>query len=159
MLIGLLSDTHDRLTTMRAALGCFSDLGIKTIAHAGDLVAPFAARLLVDYGGQVYVTFGNNDGERRGLLEVLPAIQNGPLKFEAGGQRILLHHYVEWCHADDIERADVIVTGHTHRPIAERRNGKLFINPGECCGWLSGRCTAAVLNLADCSVEHIEVSP
>ena len=29
-----------------------------------------------------------------------------------------------------IENADVIIYGHTHRPLVTRHNGRLFVNPG-----------------------------
>ena len=159
MRIGLISDTHDRLTSMRNALARFRQLGIDTLIHPGDVVAPFAAKLLAEYEGRVYATYGNNDGERRGLKSALPQIQDGPLFVEIGGQQVLVHHFVDWCDAADIARADVIVTGHTHEASVDTRDGKLFINPGECCGWLTGRCTAAVWDVESNQVEKIEVSP
>ncbi len=157
MRIGLISDTHDRLPTMKAALERFRALGIETLLHPGDIIAPFAAKLLAGWPGTVHVTYGNNDGERAGLAKVLPAIQDGPLFIEIGGRRILLHHFIDWCRPSDVERADVIVTGHTHEVAIEPRHGKLFINPGECCGWVTGRCTAATLDLDTEQVELIEI--
>jgi predicted phosphodiesterase len=47
---------------------------------------------------------------------------------------------------------DVIIYGHTHE--IDVKNGRtLIINPGEGGGWLSGRATAAVLDLATMQVE------
>lgn len=54
-------------------------------------------------------------------------------------------------------RADVIVTGHSHRPVVDVRDGKLFVNPGECCGWVTGRATVAAIDLKTNDVELIEV--
>jgi uncharacterized protein len=159
MLIGLISDTHDRLPAIRAALAEFQRRGIGVLIHPGDVVAPFAARLLAGFPGRLYITYGNNDGERRGLKAVLPQIQDGPLWLDLSGKRVLVHHFVEWCQPADIAGADIIVTGHTHEAVTERRDGQLFINPGECCGWVTGRCSAAVLDLATNEVERIEVSP
>jgi predicted phosphodiesterase len=36
MRIGVLSDTHDRLPTIHAALERFSQLGVKTLFHPGE---------------------------------------------------------------------------------------------------------------------------
>lgn len=166
MIIGLISDTHDRLPTIRAALDIFAQRRIETLIHPGDVIAPFAAKPLAAYsvGGAatgaratLHVTYGNNDGERAGLKTVLPQIQDGPLFVELAGRRILVHHFIDWCRPEDVARADVIVTGHTHQVGVERRDGKLFINPGECCGWVTGRCTVATLDLARLEVELIEV--
>lgn len=157
VIIGLISDTHDRLPTLRAALDVFARRGIDTLLHPGDIIAPFAARALAEFPGKLYVTYGNNDGERTGLAKVLPQIQDGPLLVELAGRSLLLHHFIDWCRPEDIARADVVVTGHTHEVRVESRDGRLFVNPGECCGWVTGRCTIATLNLVTRDVELIEV--
>ncbi len=159
MRIGLISDTHARWPAIRAALAEIDRRGIGLLIHPGDVVSPFAAKLLAAFPGRLYITYGNNDGERRGLKEVLPQIQDGPLLLELEGRRVLVHHYVGWCRPDDIARADVVVTGHTHEAVVEHRESRLFINPGECCGWLTGRCSIAILDLATCELEQIEVTP
>ncbi|MEW6253487.1 MAG: metallophosphoesterase [Planctomycetota bacterium] len=155
--IGVISDTHDRLPTLRSALDRFAALGLKTVLHAGDIVAPFAARPLAEYPGTVHVVYGNNDGERRGLREILPRIQDGPLLLDLEGRRVLLHHALEWCRAADIAAANVIVTGHTHEAGLALEDGKLFVNSGECCGWVTGRATAAIVDLAALTAELIEI--
>ena len=157
MRIGVLSDTHDRLPTLRAALDHFRARGIETVLHPGDIVAPFAARALAEFAGTLHVTYGNNDGERRGLKQVLGQIQDGPIRLELAGRRVLLHHALEWCRPEDVAAADVIVTGHTHETRIERRDGRLFVNPGECCGWVTGCATAAVIALESQEVELIEI--
>ncbi len=157
MRIGLLSDTHDRLPTLRTALLRLRELGITTLLHPGDIVAPFAAKVLAGFEGTLYVTYGNNDGERRGLKQVLPQIQDGPLRLELAGRRVLLHHALEWCRPEQIAGADVIVTGHTHEARIERRDGKLFVNPGEGCGWVTGRASMAVIELDTGEAQLIEI--
>ena len=47
--------------------------------------------------------------------------------------------------------------GNTHEVVNERRGGVLHLNPGECCGWVSGRCTAAVLDTDTLAAEIIEL--
>lgn len=157
MLLGILADSHDRLPTLQAALGRFETLGIQTVLHAGDIIAPFAAKLLAEYAGQVHVVYGNNDGERHGLRQTLPQIVDGPAPIDIAGRKFLLHHFIDWCPAPAVEAAEVVVTGHTHEVVVERRDGKLLLNPGECCGWLTGRCTAAVLDLDTMEPEIIEI--
>ncbi|MGD8450640.1 MAG: metallophosphoesterase [Phycisphaerae bacterium] len=159
MLIGLMSDTHDRMPAIRAALDLFHKRNVDMVIHAGDVVAPFAARLLADYPGQVHVLYGNNDGERRGLKQVLPQIQDGPLWLDLAGHRVLVHHYLQWCSAADLARADVVISGHTHECVVEERDGRLLVNPGECCGWITGHCRVALLELETHEVESIEVLP
>lgn len=159
MRIGVISDTHDRLPALDRGLEVIRERDVEAIIHAGDVIAPFAARRLLAWSGPLHVIYGNNDGERAGLKEVLPQIQDGPLWVEVAGCRILVHHFIDWCSAADIARADVIITGHTHEAVCEERQGKLFLNPGECCGWVSGRCTVAMLETETREAEIIEVKP
>jgi len=159
MLIGVLSDTHDRLPAIVAALEQFRTLGIEEVIHCGDVVAPFAAKLLAEYRGRLHLVYGNNDGERPGLREILPQMIDGPLKLEIAGRRILVHHFIEWCRPADVAGAEIILTGHTHRAAVDCQNGKLFVNPGECCGWVSGRCTIAVVDLSANRAEIVEITP
>ena len=157
MIVGVISDTHDRLPMIDAALEVFAGRGVEALIHPGDFVAPFAMRRLLKFGGPIHATFGNNDGEREGLGALMPDLADGPKFVELGGRRILIHHFIDWCDAKDIEQADVVVTGHTHEVAEHREAGRLYLNPGECCGWVTGRCTVALLDTAGPSVEIIEL--
>ncbi|MEM6458460.1 MAG: metallophosphoesterase [Planctomycetota bacterium] len=159
----MLSDTHDRLPTFRRALELFRRLNVEAVFHAGDLVAPFAAKLLTPEDGPlpastpVHVIYGNNDGERDGLKQVLPQITDGPLRVTLdtprGPRVVVVDHYLGWLEPADLAGADVVVTGHDHTPRIEAKAAGdrrvLFLNPGECCGWVNGRCTAALLDLSN----------
>ena len=100
---------------------------------------------------------GNNDGERKGLKELMPQIVDGPLRLTLGGKTILVHHFFEWCKPEDVEESDIIVTGHSHEVVNRLEDRKLFLNPGECCGWVTGRCTAAILDTEGPSAEVCEL--
>ncbi len=49
MPIGVIVDTHDRLTTIEAELKLFDRRGVEAILHVGDFVAPYAVRSLIKY--------------------------------------------------------------------------------------------------------------
>lgn len=159
MLIGVLSDTHDRLPAIRAALEWFAAERVGAVIHAGDVVAPFSARVLAGLTVPLHIVYGNNDGERAGLKAVLPQIVDGPLAVEVGGRRVLVHHFIEWCRREEIEQADIVITGHTHEVVERREEGRLLLNPGECCGWVTGRCTAAVVDTQSLEVRLRELQP
>ena len=95
MKIGVFSDSHDHMPMIQAALDLFRAEAVEAVIHAGDFVAPFAAKLLVTFNGPIYTVFGNNDGERAGLSGILKDVTVGPLQLELGGRRILVHHWIE----------------------------------------------------------------
>lgn len=146
MLIGVLSDTHDHLPMIDEALSLFARRGVQAVIHPGDFVAPFALERILRFDGPLHAVFGNNDGERKGLKSLHGTLADGPLRLELGGRRILVHHFIDWCEPADIESADVVITGHTHDVDNRVENGKLFLNPGECCGWTTASPTVAILD-------------
>jgi putative phosphoesterase len=157
MLIGVMSDSHDRLPMIDAALRLFADRRVQAVIHAGDVIAPFAAKRLLGASAPLSIVYGNNDGERKGLKAVLPQIQDGPLFVTLDGRTILVHHFIDWCETQDIAKADIVITGHTHEVVTTYRDGKLFLNPGECCGWVNNRCTAAILDTEGPAAEVCEL--
>ena len=158
-MIGILSDSHDNLTRVREAVRLFNDAGCDLVIHAGDFVAPFAVEELRGLRAPVKAVYGNCDGERVGLARAfagLGEIRAAPLRFTHARLRFAV------CHLDgaagklaDAKGCDVVVFGHTHRPLAERRDGVLLVNPGEAGGWLRGRSTVALLDPAALAVEIV----
>ena len=158
-MIGILSDTHDNLDRVREAVRLFNDAGCDLVIHAGDFAAPFTAEELRNLRAPVKAVFGNCDGEKAGLTKAfrgLGEIGEAPLKFSHAGLRLCL------CHLDGPVRGlvaskafDVVVFGHTHRPLVESRKGVLVINPGEAGGWLGGKSTVVLLDPAALSAEII----
>ncbi len=158
MLIGVLSDTHDNLPKVRGALDAFRRRGVEHVLHAGDLVAPFTMRLLMRAGLPLTAVFGNNDGERKGLRKACETIYDGPHVVQLGGRRIVLAHEPETLTPEVRAGADLLVHGHNHIPGVES-GPPMVLNPGECGGWLSGKSTAAVVDLATLEAEIIDLGP
>ena len=69
MKVGLLADSHDNLPALAKAVGLFNDAETALVIHAGDYVAPFTARAFQELRSDFVGVFGNNDGERFGLLK------------------------------------------------------------------------------------------
>ena len=137
MLVGLISDTHDNLTAVRSAITIFDRAAVGHVVHAGDIVAQF---VLAEFGrsaAPMTLVFGNNDGDR-GALQARAAgnswtLTDGPHAFELDGRRLVVSHGP--VPAPD---CDFYIHGHTHRlRVAPGR--PMTINPGEACGWLTGR--------------------
>ena len=151
-MIGILADSHDNITKIRKAVSVFKSAGCGLVIHAGDIIAPFAAKELGAVGCPVKAVFGNCDGERDGLKDMIRAfgeIQDAPAVFDWDGRHFFLAHLEDRVdiHLDG-QAYDVIIFGHTHKPEIRRRGKTLLINPGETGGWLSGRGTAALLDPA-----------
>ncbi|MBI1336952.1 MAG: YfcE family phosphodiesterase [Phycisphaera sp.] len=159
MKIGVISDTHDRLPTLRRAIALFRRQGVGAIFHAGDFVAPFTAKLIApsELDIPLHCCFGNNDGERAGLKTILPQVVDGPVKLTLDGRRIVMHHFIDWLKPADYADADLVITGHTHSVVNETVGKRLMLNPGECCGWVNDRCTVAVVDLATLKADIVEV--
>jgi len=149
MLLGVMSDTHDRLPTFRRAITMFQRLKVDAILHAGDYVAPFAAKLIAPQNLAIptHCIYGNNDGERAGLKQVLPHIVDGPLRIELGGKTIVMHHFIDWLKPAELSGADIVISGHNHKASIAEADSRMLLNPGECCGWVNDRCTIALLDL------------
>lgn len=163
MKVGLMADTHDRIDAVERAIDFFNRAGVEHVLHAGDLVSPFVAPKFAKLKAKLHLVWGNNEGDRElvrvkfGEMDVKPLGNFAAL--ELGGRKIALLHGTH----EEIVGAllksgtfDVVVRGHTHR--AEVREGKtLLVNPGEVCGYLSGRLTVAMLDLAELSAEILEL--
>jgi putative phosphoesterase len=53
---------------------------------------------------------------------------------------------------------DIVISGHTHDPKIEKTDdGVLHVNPGENCGYLTGKSTIAIIDTITLTAEIIEV--
>lgn len=118
--LGVISDTHGLLRpeAARALRGC------ERIVHAGDVGRPEVLAALAAIAPTVAVRGNVDRGE---WAERLP--QTEVVEFE-GVQLYVLH---------DLEQLDldpaaasfrVVISGHSHRPCIEQRNGVTYLNPG-----------------------------
>lgn len=121
--IGLISDTHNlvRPEALRHLHGCDS------IVHAGDICDPAVLEALAGIA-PVTAVRGNNDVGA--WAEPLPLHTTLTVQ-----QRTILvvHDIADLRAAREALGAraiDVVVTGHSHKPMIETRDGVLFVNPG-----------------------------
>ena len=133
MRIGLLSDTHlpnERRTLWDEVRTAFQ--GVDLILHGGDIVHPMVLDWLEEIA-PVLAAQGNNDW---GWVDA----RMSPVQLlDAGGWRLVMVHdmepedrpilYLRKTYLKN-ERADIIVTGHTHFERLDYREDVLQINPG-----------------------------
>lgn len=118
--IGIISDTHGLLRP--EALAPF--IGAERIVHAGDIGSPAVLEKLETIAPVVAVR-GNND--RAPWAEELPET----LLFSVRGHTIhVLHDLAQIDLSPKAAGVDVVISGHSHKPAVEDREGVLFINPG-----------------------------
>ncbi|UQA54585.1 metallophosphatase family protein [Polyangium aurulentum] len=121
LLVGVISDTHGLMRP--EALAALA--GSTHILHAGDIGGQEILDALAAIA-PVTAVRGNND--RGPWAERLPDRTTVTL----AGHRILVLHDRGELDLDPraLTNLSAVVTGHSHRPAIERRDGVLFLNPG-----------------------------
>lgn len=157
MMLGIISDSHDHLDNLRRVLEIFKDRDVKHIIHAGDFTSPFTRRVMKHFSGGFTGVFGNNDGERVLLKKLYQDnIFTQPYKFTLDSKRIVVMHEPDVVDAlADSGHFDLVVYGHTHEPVIRKSGTTLIVNPGEVCGWLYGKPSAAIVDLEGMEAEIV----
>jgi hypothetical protein len=148
MKVGIISDTHDNLDAIKKAVEFFNYEKVELVLHAGDYIAPFTAKIFSELGVEIIGIYGNNDGEKLGLrkaYERIAEIHDYAHEVKIDKKKLLITHYPDTVDAL-LGYYDVVIYGHTHKVDYRKKNGKIILNPGECCGYLSGRKTVAILD-------------
>ncbi|MEM4035509.1 MAG: YfcE family phosphodiesterase [Fervidicoccaceae archaeon] len=170
MLLGVVSDSHDNLESVRAARRELERRGVGALIHLGDFTSPFTFReLFRGWSGKAFAVAGNNDGDQLLLSKQADALgvvfTNHPQVLELEGRRLLLLHGMGRPELTlEVVRAiasggtfDGVLFGHTHSPLVEKSSRSLLLNPGELAGCLTGKKTVALLDLESMTAEIIEV--
>ena len=158
MKIGVLADSHDHLPNIQHVIEIFLREQVQKIVHCGDFVAPFIRRVLTGLEGhdiEMVGVYGNNDGERTHLNRILAPLMEikGDFHEMTWGEH---HHKIAVYHGTDPRLLqamitsgtyDLVLTGHTHEIRVEMREKTLVVNPGETCGYLTGKATCAIIDL------------
>jgi uncharacterized protein len=116
--VGVISDTHNLVRPEAIAALAGSDL----ILHAGDICRPEVLEVLARIAPVIAVR-GNND---RGLwASHLPLSRT----LDVSVYRIHVVHDLKELRVDP-SGFHAVVSGHSHKPHAYRKEGVLFLNPG-----------------------------
>lgn len=136
--------------------------GVELVMHAGDYCSPFSLVPFADANLPLLGIFGRNDGDPEGLKEsaarnVGTELYESPHSFEISGHRIMLVHDLGDVRTRSLKAHGIVIHGSTHEYQVRTLGETLLINPGEACGWLSGACTGAILELDTKAVERIDL--
>jgi hypothetical protein len=118
--IGLISDTHNlvRPEALRHLQGC------EAIIHAGDICEAAVLDALRQIA-PVTVVRGNNDtGEWARAIPTHATLTVQQVKI------LVVHDQADLDVDPRRDGIKVVVTGHSHKPLIEERDGVLFVNPG-----------------------------
>ena len=135
MLIGILSDTHDRVDAMAAAMDVLRRRGAEFYVHCGDV----GSEGVIDHlaGVPAAFVFGNTDWDRATLSRYAQRLgvrcYGAFADLDLGGRRVAV------IHGDDFrlkqrllaeQGHDYLLQGHTHVRADERVGKTRLINPG-----------------------------
>ncbi len=163
MRIAIMSDTHDHIANLRAAVTYCNAYGVSLLIHCGDLISPFMLDEPAQFGGAAHLVYGNNAGDQHLISQWCgnryPSISHHGTfgAVEAGGLKIAFTHYPQLARGIASQGSfDVVCCGHNHRYGVERINETLLINPGELLGKddQPGFC---ILDCATSDVERVEI--
>jgi len=117
--VGVISDTHGLL---RPELPLVFK-GVSLILHAGDIGSPDVLESLKTLAPVIAVRGNNDTGD---WARQIPEVQ----MVRAGAVSIYMLHDVKEMKLKPSSDIQVVISGHSHRPSVERREGVLFLNPG-----------------------------
>ena len=165
VLIGVISDTHDNLPLIEKAVKRLNEEKVELVLHAGDYVAPFVIPKFKALNAKLIGVFGNNDGDHEFLKKRFSECKNCEIRgrfaeIDADGFKIALLHGDE----EELLNAlincggfDAVIHGHLHEVGASKKGKTLVVNPGEVCGYLTGKSTIALLDTVKREARIIEL--
>jgi len=119
-LVGVISDTHGRLP--QSVLRVFQDTDL--IIHAGDI----GKQGLLESLGKIAPTIGV-----RGNMDMDPWARHLPAQETVKVGKVMLrviHDDYKIELGPHSNTYQIVISGHTHRPLVERQPEVLFLNPG-----------------------------
>jgi len=160
LLVGILSDTHDRAEMMAAAVQLLRGHGAQFYIHCGDV----GGETVLDHLAGLPAAFiwGNNDWDRVALQRYAKKLEipcyGSQADLTLDGKRIAV------IHGDDIplrhrlleeQQYDYLLQGHTHVKYLGRVGRTLVINPGAL--HRAREKTVALLDTSTDEVQFLEV--
>jgi uncharacterized protein len=171
MNIGIISDTHDDLLTLKNAIKTFNERKVSYVIHAGDYVFPGVVKEFKNFNGKLVGVLGNNDGEKLGLLKKFQEI-GGELQgefgdLELGGIRIAIYHGTNNKLTEAViasQKYDLVICGHTHLKRDDKIGNSLVLNPGcahrdfpDIDGKIETEPSIIIFNTSDKSYEFVRL--
>jgi putative phosphoesterase len=140
MKIAIVSDIHDNVWTLKAALARVHDAN--HLICCGDICSTFIISLMAEgFSGPIYIVEGNNEGDWRRITQQAARYSHIHLcgeffQDEIDGKRIAANHYPDIAlPIAQSGKYDLVCYGHNHSFAIEQRGSTLTINPGALLGY------------------------
>ena len=156
MKILVVSDTHGEMPID------IKSMDFDAVIHAGDIgdAAFFGALNTAAGEKNLYAVFGNTDFVLSGYLPESVSANIGGLNFFMVHNLTAPHRILPANEsAMNTAKAEIVVFGHTHTPLAEERDGRIFINPGSLGKvGLTGRRSLAEVKTDNSGTVEVQIS-
>ena len=147
MKVCVISDTHDRIDYLHAALEDAKARGAEVVLQWGDVGAAYTLKRARQFGLPIHVIHGNNKGD----LAIMGKLSEDPeslieyhgrdATIHLNGKRIFLVHFPNYAQSLALTgKYDLVCCGHNHRckiesvQHAEGEGTTLIVNPGSASG-------------------------
>ena len=153
MKIAIISDIHDRDENVKKVIEKIKELKITEVIALGDYCYPGIPRYFAKTGLKFRCIFGNNDGDRAGMMEDtmdsngLVTFSRGEFdEYEIDGKKVFVTHYPQIAEAVVLSgKYNAVFYGHDHVSKVEKlKNNCLLLNPGEIAGTKTGKITFGI---------------
>lgn len=140
MKIAIGSDSHDNVENLEKAIQIANENGCEYFLFAGDLISPFALDSLAKFKGNVEMVWGNNEGEKVGIVNKIDKMSNVKMHGDTydgniDGKKFFMCHYPNIAElAAKTGEYDMAIHGHTHMFTQEKIGNTLLLNPGNIGG-------------------------
>jgi uncharacterized protein len=160
MRIGVVSDTHNNLKNCAKIVELFNEASVERVVHTGDITQAKTVEVLAGLNAPLFGVFGNNDQERRSLIEMMNkfgfSFVDPPFCLNWASRRIcVVHDPLEFSMVDE-SSFDLLLHGHTHRYTHVINDRQLLFNPGECAGLMPGLNAVGLVDLETLEAEVIK---
>lgn len=160
MILGIMSDSHNRADRVRSAVAALTERGAERFIHCGDVGGIDVFDAFV--GRELNFVWGNTDAPTSAVHAYLQTVgivapRHAPLALTIDGRTLQVFHghEPEFRTALSQPGVDYILHGHTHAARDERIGRTRVINPGAL--QRAAVYTAAALDLAQDRLEFIEI--
>jgi len=143
MKIMILSDIHGKVSSLKRALEIFHQEGFDQIFLLGDLMyhgprnplpdsydPAQVAALLNPLADKITAVRGNCDSEVDQMLLDFPMMEDYSSMTLEGNNFHLTHGHLPEGRVGTPQQGEIRMSGHTHIPVAEQREGVVYFNPG-----------------------------